>query len=241
MSRPKHSRPLEERLCRYGEKFSGICSAVSIEQGRNAGIISRAKRCKLRPHHFAPRHLLFTCRQGRRSISGEILVVQLVSEFMQNNVLAVGRISCAKFHRVPGKHHRPHRASSLTESRHSSFFPNRTFEVSLFFHQICRWINKNREQLREIICFSMQQQKTSLCCDRHPNFVVDFKPGATFEPLFGEEHLNVIEKFSLVRSRQPDKECNSAFNDLQPFVRKRPRLKPLSLSFFQEPKDHGSI
>jgi len=84
----------------------------------------------------------------------------------------------------------------------------------------------------------MQQKKTGLRRDRHSDLVCYFQSGTTFETFFGEKHLNVIEKFSLVRSRQSDKERDSAFDDLQPLVRKRPRSQPFSASFFQEPKNH---
>jgi hypothetical protein len=85
----------------------------------------------------------------------------------------------------------------------------------------------------------MYQEQTSLRCDRHQNFVVDLKPGTTFETFFGKKHLDVIEKLGLVRSREPNKERNIALNYLKPLVRKRPGLKPFPLSFFEEPNDHG--
>src|SRR5205807_3653671 len=114
------------------------------------------------------------------------------------------------------------------------------FDMALFVYQIRRWINENREQQRKVISPAMQQKKAGLRRDRHPDLVVDFQPGTTFETFFGEKHLNVIEKFSLVRRREPDKERNSVLDDLQPLVRKRPRLKPLSMSFFQE-AEHDAL
>src|SRR6266568_8014696 len=85
----------------------------------------------------------------------------------------------------------------------------------------------------------MQQEKTSLRCDRHPNFIVDLQSGTTFETFFGQKHLNVVEKFGLVCRRQRHKERNSALNNLQPLVRKRPRFNRLSMSFFQEAEHVG--
>ena len=86
--------------------------------------------------------------------------------------------------------------------------------MALFVYQIRRWINENREQQRKVISPAMQQKKAGLRRDRHPNLVVDFQAGTTFETFFGEKHLNVIEKFSLVRRREPDKERNSVLDDL---------------------------
>ena len=84
----------------------------------------------------------------------------------------------------------------------------------------------------------MEQEKTSLRCDRHSNLIIYFQAGTTFEVLFGQKNLTVIEKFGLVHSRKPGKERNSAFDYLQPLIRERPRLKLLSASFFQKAKDH---
>src|SRR6266446_989091 len=126
---------LKKRFDRHREKFSRICRPISVEQSRNSSVVSRAKRCKLSPHHFTPRHLLFACRQCRRAIGGEILVIELVSKFVQDNVFAVRRVGCAGFHRVPCEHHRSHRAAGLAESRHFSFFPNGTFDMASFFQE----------------------------------------------------------------------------------------------------------
>src|SRR5260370_20952841 len=108
----------------------------------------------------------------------------------------------------------------------------------LLVYKIGRRVNENGHQPWKIISPAAQQEKTSLRRDRHSNFVIHFKAGTTFEPLFGEKNLNVIEKFSLVRSRKPGKERNSAFNYLQPLIREMPRLKLFSASFFQKAKDH---
>src|SRR6202011_2767318 len=118
--------------------------------------------------------------------------------------------------------------------KHFSLLPNRTFNRTLFVYQICRRLNENRKQTREVIRFSMQEEETRRRRDHHLKFVVKLKPGTTLETLFSQKRLAVIEKFGLVRSREPDKKRNSAFNHLEPLVRKRPRFKPLSLSFFQE-------
>ena len=82
----------------------------------------------------------------------------------------------------------------------------------------------------------MQQKQTRLRRDRCSNLVGDFLSGAPFEIFFRQENLNVIEQFSLIVRRQSSEERNVAFNDLEPLVRKRPRLDPIPLSIFQKPE-----
>src|SRR6266853_147470 len=101
----KHYRPLKKSLDRHREKFCWILRAISIEQCRNAGFISSTERCKLGSHHFAPGQLLSARRQRRRAVRRQILVVELVSKFMEDNILTVGRIGCSGLHRVPRQHH----------------------------------------------------------------------------------------------------------------------------------------
>jgi len=108
----------------------------------------------------------------------------------------------------------------------------------LFVYQIGRGVNENGNQPWKIISPAPQQEKTSLRCDRHSNLIIYFQAGTTFEALFGQKDLNVIEKFSLVRRRKSGKERNSPSDYLQPLIRERPRLKLLSASFFQKAKDH---
>jgi hypothetical protein len=39
----------------------------------------------------------------------------------------------------------------------------------------------------------MQQQKTSLCRDGHPNLIRDRETSAAFEPFFGKKYLDMTE------------------------------------------------
>src|ERR1700730_16515136 len=111
----------------------------------------------------------------------------------------------------------------------------------MLFHHVCRRVNENCKQAREVIGLAMQQEKASLRCNRHSNLVSDFQPATTFETLIDQKHLDMTEKFGLISSRKPNKKRNVAPDYLQPVFRKRPRPKPISMSSFQQPKDHGRI
>src|ERR1700719_1012940 len=152
----EHSGALKEGLCRYREKLHWIRGSVSIKERRYSGLIGSAQRRKLRPHHFAPGQLLLARRQCRRSIIRRILVVKLVSKLMQDDVFAIGRISRTGFDRIPCEYHSPQPPARLAQASHSSFFPHGAFDVPFFFCYICRRIDKNCEQAREVVGLAVQ-------------------------------------------------------------------------------------
>ena len=148
---------LKERLDRYSEKLGGISGSVRIEQRRYPALIGSAQRRKLVSHNFAPGQLLFVRCQFRHPIGCMIFVVELVSKFMKDNILTIGRISRAMFDGAPGKDQRTHSTAGLAETTHSPLFPNMLTNLVVFLHHVCQWINKNREQTGEIVRPAMQQ------------------------------------------------------------------------------------
>src|SRR5436190_16436261 len=103
MTSTQRTWPLKECFSRYSKKLNGIRGSVRIEKRRYPGLMGSTQRRKLGPHDFAPGQSLLVRRQFRYSIGCGIFVVELVSKFMKDNVLAIGRISRASFHGVPGK------------------------------------------------------------------------------------------------------------------------------------------
>src|SRR5437868_9621149 len=149
--------PLEERLDGYGKKLDGISGSVGIEQRGDSALISGAQRRKLPPHHFAPGQLLFARFQCRHSVGRMIFIIQLVSEFMKDNVLSVGRISRAMFNRAPRQDQRTHSTAGLAKTTHSPLLPNMLSNLPFLFRHVCQWINENCEQTGEIVRVAMQQ------------------------------------------------------------------------------------
>jgi hypothetical protein len=79
-------------------------------------------------------------------------------EFMKDNVLTVRGIGGAMFDRAPGKNQRTHSTAGLAKTTHTSLFPNVLTNLPIFVHRVWEWINKDREQIGEIIRPAMQQQ-----------------------------------------------------------------------------------
>ncbi len=229
---------LKERLDRYGEKLGGISGSVRIEQRRYPALIGSAQRRKLVSHNFAPGQLLFVRCQSRHPIGCVIFVVELVSKFMKDNILTIGRISRAVFDGAPGQDQRTHSTASLAKTTHSPLFPNMLTNLPFFFHHVCQWINKNREETGEIVRPAMQQQKTSLRRDSHADLIRDPETATSFETFFGKKYLNVTKQFRAVARGQFMKKYDMTLNQRQPFFRKRPRSQATSPPLLQELKDH---
>src|SRR5207247_2429787 len=157
MTSAQRVRLFKESFDRYREKFSGVGGSISIQQRRYPALIGRTQRGKLGFHNFAPSQLLFARSQSRHSVGCMIFEVELVSKFMKNNVLTIGGISRAMFDGAPGEDQRTHSATGFAKATHSPLFPNMLTELPFFFHHVCQWINKNREQTWKIIRPAMQQ------------------------------------------------------------------------------------
>src|SRR6266513_4502521 len=101
MTSAERARALKKSLGRDGKKLSRICGSVGIEKRRNPGLISGAQRRKFNSHHFAPGQSLLERGQCRRAIRGIVFEVKLVGKLMQDDVFAIGGISCAGFGCIP--------------------------------------------------------------------------------------------------------------------------------------------
>jgi hypothetical protein len=74
--------------------------------------------------------------------------------------------------------------------------------------------------------------------NRDADLIGDLETGASFEPFFRKEYLNVTEEFEAIAPGQFMKKDNMTLNHRQPFPRKRPRSQATSLSPLQELEDH---
>jgi len=103
---------------------------------------------------------------------------------------------------------------------------------SLLCH-VCRGIDQDREQTREVIGVAMEKEKASLRCNGDTDFIRDFQTVAAFKTLFGKKNLDVAKKLGLIPRGQSVKKCNMTLNQRQPFFRKRSRSHATSPSLLQ--------
>src|SRR5205814_2051407 len=108
MTGAQRVRSLEESLGGHRKKLRWISGSVGVQKRRNSGLIGSAQRRELGSHDFAPRQLLLARCQFWHSIGCVIFVVELMSKFVKDNVLPVGRVSSAGFGGLPGKNQRAH-------------------------------------------------------------------------------------------------------------------------------------
>src|SRR5947208_3355242 len=189
MTSAQRTWSLKERFSRYSEKLNGIRGSVRIEKRRYPGLMGSTQRRKLSCHDFTPGQLLLTRRQFRYSIGCGIFVVELMSKFMKDNVLTVGRISRSSFHGVPGKNQRTHYAPGLAKAGHDPFFPNVLRNLPFFFRHSSGGTNKNRKQTRDIVTVAVRQQKTSLRRDGHSDLISDLETATSLKAFFSKEQI----------------------------------------------------
>ena len=116
-----------------------------------------------------------------------------MGKLMQDDVLAIGRISRSRLDRVPCQHDGVQPPTGLAQARHFSLLPHMAVNVPSVLRQVCRRIDEDREQTREVVGLAMQKEKASLRCNSDTDLICDFQTIATFETLFGKKHLGVTE------------------------------------------------
>ena len=84
--------------------------------------------------------------------------------------------------------------------------------LSPLFRHVRQWINKNREQLGEIIRAAVQQKKTSLCGNRDTDLIGDSEIATSLEAFFGKKNLNVTQQFCAIVRRQSVEKYDMALN-----------------------------
>ncbi len=87
----------------------------------------------------------------------------------------------------------------------------------------------------------MQEKKTSLRGDRDSDLIIEFETAAAFEMFLIEEHLNVPEKFHLIRARKSPKDRDVTRDNGFPCCGKWPGAQALATPMPEGCKDHIDI
>ena len=116
-----------------------------------------------------------------------------MGKLMQDDVLAIRRIGRTGLHGIPCKHHCSQPTTRLTQAGHFPLLPHMTVNVPSLLRYICRWVNENGEQTREVIGVAMQEEKASLRSNSDPYLICDLQTIATFKTLLGQKNLDVTE------------------------------------------------
>ena len=98
MSFLEHSRLFEEALGGHGEELGGIGGPVLVEHGGAPSRLSRLQSFVLGIEDAGPRQILAALLQKRSAVDRSVLAIQLVGEFVEDEVLAIVDV------RRPGPH-----------------------------------------------------------------------------------------------------------------------------------------
>ena len=158
----------------------------------------------------------------RRAIGAVVFKIELMSEFVQDEVRAVRRIETALFGGVPGENQRAHVAFRMPQHVFAALFPKIPSDITIAGHGVTRWVNQNRSKLRVVVRFAMEQEETRLCGDGNANLIGELEAPAALKVLFRQEHLNVTEEFGPISSRKFANDRNIARQDGVPLGRDRP-------------------
>ena len=116
-----------------------------------------------------------------------------MSKLMQDDVLAIGRICRARLDRVPCQHDGAQPTTGLAQASHFPLLPNMTMNVPSLLRDVCRRIDQDGKQTREVVGLAMEKEKASLRCNSHTDLISNFQTIAAFKTLFREKDLDMTE------------------------------------------------
>lgn len=212
-------RLLEERLGGDSKELGRIGRAVSIDQ--RAVVVGGVAHqlIEVVAQHARPRDVHGTPGKNWRAFAGVSLLVELVRELVENDVMSVVNIGGARENAIPRQDDhvvRPRFAEPcLTALGHQTVGCSLTA-----WHQVGRWIDKNRNKVRVVVRLAVQKKDASLRRDGDTGLVGDDKAPTALEVLFREEHLDVPGEFFPVLGRQTRDVGNIFLDDRMPFGRK---------------------
>ena len=180
-----------------------------------------------RPEHPCPDLISGPGTEHRCSVRDPVLLVQLVGEFVEDDVLTPIAIPLVRLYLVPGDDHPAH----LPGLADAGLPPRRVhpgFVHQLAVHDKGRGVDQDRAQLPIIIGLAVQYEKTGLSGDEHPHGIGDLQPTAAKEALFGEKDQDMPPQLLPDPIRDTRVQAQPFEEDPLPFRRKRGASQPLA-------------
>lgn len=164
---------LEEGFGGDGEEFGGIGGAVAVEQGGNAGGIGGLQGGEFDAHDAGPGSFFIARAEERSAVGGEVFEVELVSEFVKDEVFAIGGIKGATFGRVPGEDEGAHGTGGFAEKAFAALLPDVVADGVGSIDNEAGGIDEDGEEAREVIGAAMEEEQAGLGGDGDSDFVGD--------------------------------------------------------------------
>ena len=137
----------------------------------------------------SPGHVLAALFQERRAVDRTILAVQLVGEFVQDEVLSVVDVRRPGLNVVPGKHDDP-AGPRLAETGRFALQDDWTADRFDFLGHVGAGVNQDRDQPGVNVGLAMEQEQARLGRDGHLDLIRQLEAAAALERLLGEEDLD---------------------------------------------------
>ena len=235
---PERARPLEECLGDHREELRRIRRAVLVEQRRQPRVRCIAQRIELGAHHPPPGAIIAACLERGRTVAALTLEIELVREFVEHEILAVGRVGRAATNRVPRQHQRREPLSGVAEAVLAALFPDAAADVALLVRGVSRRIDDDGNQLRVVIRLAMQQQQARLPRDGDADLVGQLEPADSLEVLLRQKYLGVSEQLGLIVRREAGEDREIALEDRAPGGRNRLGAQAGAAAGFEQVEYH---
>ena len=226
-------RPFKKALRRDGEELGGVFGGIRPQQRRFIFVNVTAQALVIFMKGPCPGDKGGTLLKDCAAVAFAVRAVELVGEFVEDDVVAIVNIGCIPADVIPGEHHGA-MMPGFAEADVKPFFHDPAGKVPGFLCDVSRGINKYGAQAGIVIGLAMQKQDAGLSGDRYPDFVGNLEAAAAEETFFGQEYEDMASQFLFIGEGQFAIEGDVVIEDVSPIGGKRPGRDFISTPFFEE-------
>jgi len=193
-------RPFKKALGSYREELGGIDGAISIEEGIEITANISLKLLVISLQDARPGNICRAVAKDRRAVASAAGTVELVCEFVEDNIMTIINVGGDSADIVPGKNDRAvmprfTQTDVLTFGHHTA--PHMLGPVG----HVCLRIYKYGKKAWIVIGLAVEKKESRLSGDRDTHLFGEFEPPASFESFFSEQDVDVSVKFLAVLFR----------------------------------------
>ncbi len=182
---------------------------------------------ELLAHHPGPLRIAIAPAEPRRAVGVALLLVELVSEFVDHHIAAIVRDGRA-FERVfPGNHDLALRPGFPGKRLPFLLQHARGFGTQSLDDESAR-IDEDLPEVLEVVRLAIEDQQAGLRGDGDAHFVRDLEAAAADERFLGHEHLHVLLELGLEIGREAAEVGHSPVDDFPPGGGKRLRAQAVT-------------
>jgi len=210
---------LEEVFADDGKEFGRVGGGIGVDEADLTACQAPPQGGEFGTQHLRPLPVGVTPAEPGRAIGVAARLVELVREFVDDDVVAVVGVGGAGQHIVPTQQQLP--LLPRLAGQGAACLVGQTAAVGLrAVDDEGARINQHLAQVAKAAAGAVEQEQGGLRRDQHPHLVIDRQARAADERNLGHQHLDMLLHLQLKVDRQTRKGRHAAAQDVAPGGRK---------------------